>query len=332
MKVPGPKTKAPETPPDGGLPETAEPSLASRSLHGLFRLLRVKDWARPPVLQALIRLSRRTGPALPSARLRNLCEIRQEVAHGDRVFHLGPRDGGKAPFHLLYLHGGAYSFAISFLHWRFLDDLIRRAGCSVTVPFYPLAPENGHREALASVLAHYTDLCAHFAPERMVVMGDSAGGGLALALAQALVAAGHPQPGQIVLLSPWLDLTMNDPATLAHVPHDPVITPEAARAAARLYAGDLPLDDPGISPLYGEMRGLAPVTVMTGTADLLNPEAHRLAQRLERAGQPVELLEQAGMVHAWMLLPLPEAERARGQIGDLLNARFGPEGRAGLSA
>ncbi|OCC05685.1 hypothetical protein BA190_06960 [Labrys sp. WJW] len=307
--------------------EAAESSLAARSLHGLFRLLRVKEWARPPFLKALIRLSRRTGPALPSARLRNLCEIRQEIVHGDRVFHLGPRDGGTAPFHLIYLHGGAYSFAISFLHWRFLEDLIRRTGCSVTVPFYPLAPENDHRDVLASALAHYTDLCARVAPERVAVMGDSAGGGLALALAQALVAAGHPQPGQVVLLSPWLDLTMDDPATLAHRPHDPVITPEAARAAARLYAGDLPLDDPGISPLYGEMRGLAPVAIMTGTADLLNPEAHRLVQRLEAAGQPVELLEQAGMVHAWMLLPLPEAIQARRQIGDLLNARFRPDGK-----
>ncbi|WP_181161142.1 alpha/beta hydrolase fold domain-containing protein [Labrys okinawensis] len=307
------------------MPAAAEPSFASRSLHGLFRLLRVKDWARPPVLQALIRLSRSTGPALPSARLRNLCEIRQDIAHGDRVFHLGARDGGKAPFHLLYLHGGAYSFAISFLHWRFLENLIRRTGCSVTVPFYPLAPENGHRKVLASVLAHYTDLCARVAPERVVVMGDSAGGGLALALAQALVAAGQPQPGQLVLLSPWLDLTMDDPATLAHRPHDPVITPEAARAAARLYAGDLPLNDPAVSPLYGEMRGLAPIAIMTSTADLLNPEAHRLEQRLKAAGQPVELLEQAGMVHAWMLLPLPEAERARRQIGELLNARFRPE-------
>lgn len=322
------KAPAPEAPPGGEAVEPP-PSLASRSLHGLFRLLRVKDWASPPVLNALIRLSRRTGPALPTARLRRLCRVRRDEAEGGLVFHLEPRDG-EPSFHLLYLHGGAYSFEISFLHWRFLEDLIRRTGCSVTVPLYPLAPEHGYRETLASVLAHYADLCARVAPARLAVMGDSAGGGLSLALAQALPAAGLPQPGQIVLLSPWLDLTMDDPATLAHIVHDPVITPEAALAAARLYAGDLPLDDPRVSPLFGAMAGLAPVAVLTGTADLLNPEAWRLVQRLEAAGQAVELVEHAGMVHAWMLLPLPEAERAREQIAGLLTARFRQEAEAGL--
>lgn len=309
------------------MPAPVSPSLASRSLLRLFRLLRVKDWARPPVLKTLIRLSRRRGPALPSARLRALCRIQRQVAHGDPVFHLEPRSGGEASFHLLYLHCGAYSFEISFLHWRFLEDLIRRTGCHVTVPLYPLAPEHGQREALASVLAHYADLGGRVAPARIAVMGDSAGGGLVLALAQALAVAGRAQPGQIVLLSPWLDLTMSDPATLAHIAHDPVITPQAALAAARLYAGDLPLDDPGVSPLYGAMSGLAPVAVLSGGADLLNPEARRLVQRLEAADQPVKLIEHAGMVHAWMLLPLPEAERARAEIAALLAARFGQEAK-----
>lgn len=309
-------------------------SLASRSLHALFRVIRVKSWANPPVLNFFIRLSRRSGAAMPSGRLRSLCTVQQRREHGDRVFDLVPRRGGKSfsrnlPFHLFYLHGGAFSIDIGFVHWQFIEAMIRLTGCSARVPLYPLAPEHGHEEALASALAHYRALCAEVAPERIVIMGDSAGGGLSLALAQALGPARLPQPGHIVLLSPWLDLTMSDPATLAQEAHDPVIKAEAALAAARMYAGDLPLEDPRVSPVYGEVRGLAPVTVLTGTSDLLYADARRLADRMKDEGQQLDLWEYPEMVHAWMLLPLPEAFQARERIAAMLLARFGRAGVAG---
>jgi epsilon-lactone hydrolase len=297
-------------------------SFASRSLLTLFRLIRVKDWANPPVLNLVIRLSRKSGAAMPARRLRALCHVEQKMAHGDRVFHLIPRKAGEAPFHLFYLHGGAFSIDIGFVHWQFIESLVRSTGCTARVPLYPLAPEHGHEEAIASALAHYRDLSLQVLPERIVLMGDSAGGGLSLALAQALGPAGLPQPGHIVLLSPWLDLTMNDPATLAQEAHDPVIKAEAALAAARMYAGDLPLEDPRVSPVYGEIRGLAPVTLFTGTSDLLNPDARRLAERMRAEGQAVELLEYSAMVHAWMLLPLPEAFQAREQVAAMLMRQF----------
>lgn len=298
-------------------------SFASRSLHALFRLMQVKRWANPAALNFLIRLSRRSGAARPSGRLRSLCSIRHRQVHGDRLFDLVPRAGGRPPFHLFYLHGGAYSIDIGFVHWQFIEAMIRLTGCSARVPLYPLAPEHGHEEALASALVHYRDLCAEVPAERIVVMGDSAGGGLSLALAQALPPARLPQPGQIVLLSPWLDLTMSDPATLAHQARDPVIKAEAALAAARLYAGDLPLEDPRVSPVYGEVRGLAPVTVFTGTSDLLYPDARRLMQRMRAVGQQIEIVEYPDMVHAWMLLPLPEGLEARERLAAMLLGKFG---------
>jgi acetyl esterase/lipase len=298
-------------------------SFASRSLHTLIRLIRVKSWANPPVLNFFIRMSRKSGAAQPSGRLRSLCHVEPRKDHGDRVFRLTPRKGGEAPFHLFYVHGGAYSIDIGFVHWQIIENLIRLTGCTARVPLYPLAPEHGHEEALASALAHYRDLCMQVPPERIVVMGDSAGGGLSLALAQALGPAGLPQPGHIVLLSPWLDLTMSDPATLAQEAHDPVIKAEAALAAARMYAGDLPLEDPRVSPVYGDVRGLAPVTLLTGTRDLLYPDARRLAERMQAEGQAVELWEYPDMVHAWMLLPLPEAFEARERVAAMLMGKFG---------
>jgi epsilon-lactone hydrolase len=292
-------------------------SFASRSLHAFFRLIRVKDWASPSALRLVIRLSRRSGAAMPSRRLRSLCAVEHGHVHGDRVFDLMPRKGGP-PFHLFYLHGGAYSIEIGFMHWQFIESLIRLTGCAARVPLYPLAPEHGHEEALASALAHYRDLAAEVAADRIVIMGDSAGGGLSLALAQALAEAGLPQPGRIVLLSPWLDLTMSDPATLAQEALDPVIRTEAALAAARMYAGDLPLEDPRVSPVYGELAGLAPIAIFTGTSDLLYPDARRLAERMKAEGRTLDMFEYPQMVHAWMLMPLPEGYEARKRIASLL--------------
>ena len=150
-----------------------------------------------------------------------------------------------------------------------------------------------------------------------------AGGGLTLALVQALRPARLPQPGEIVLLSPWLDLTMSDPATLAQEAHDPVIKAESALAAARLYAGESPLDDPRVSPVYGKVEGLAPVTIfLTGTSDLLHADAKRFAERMRTEGQSIQLWEYPDMVHAGMLLPLPEAAEARQRIAAMLLSKF----------
>ena len=298
-------------------------SFANRSLLTLLRLLRVKTWASPAALNAVVKFSRRSGAARPSRRLRSLCDVRRSEVHGDVVYRLTPR-GRSAPFHVFFLHGGAYSIDIGFVHWQFIESLIRLTDCAVTVPYYPLAPEHGSREALASALAHYRDLVARVGADRIAVMGDSAGGGLSLVLVQSLKEAGLPQPGHIVLLSPWLDLTMSHPTTLGHeeADHDPVLKIEAALAAARMYAGDLPLDHPRLSPINGVLKGLAPITVLTGTHDILNPDARRFAERMRAEGQAVELIEYPGMVHAWMLLPLPESHQAREQIAGILTRQF----------
>ena len=119
---------------------------------------------------------------------------------------------------------------------------------------------------------------------------------------------------------------MSHPATLTHeeAGHDPVLKIEAALAAARMYAGEMPLDDPRLSPINGVLTGLAPITVLTGTHDILNPDARRFAERMKAEGQAVDLIEYAGMVHAWMLLPLPEAHQAREQVADILTRQFPP--------
>jgi acetyl esterase/lipase len=163
-----------------------------------------------------------------------------------------------------------------------------------------------------------TDLAAMTAkevgPERTVLMGDSAGAGIVLAAALGLRDRGLAV-GATVLVSPWLDVTLSDPSVTGGAP-GPVLP--GLHLAGELYRGDLAAEDPRVSPLYGDLSGLGPITVFSGTADRLHGDSLRLVSRARAAGVPVVLHEAPGMMHAYPLYPLPEARRARALIRDVI--------------
>jgi len=248
--------------------------------------------------------ARQASPAPPAWLRRRVRVARGRVA-GVRCYRLTPGDGRAEPVgrDVLYLHGGAYAGEASAHHWRFLARLVRASGASVTVPIYTLAPRATARETVAAMAAVQRELAAP------VVMGDSAGAGLALALTQALCAEGREGPHELVLLSPWVDATMTNPEIPAVAPRDPLLGVEALALAGRLYAGP---DDPAgplASPINGDLTGLGRVTVLVGARDLLLPDARRLSDRIRAAGTAVTYVEEPGMLHDWMLLPIPEAAR-----------------------
>jgi epsilon-lactone hydrolase len=293
------------------------PRLMHAKSHVLLSLMRVwglkRLLATPTMLRLLIALNRRTGPPRPTGWHVGGCRVETRHHEGRPVHRLAPADG-KPAGHVLYLHGGAYVIDIVALHWSFAARLVEEGRFAVTVPLYPLGPEAGGARAVDFVLDAYGRLAAEVAPSDITIMGDSAGGGLSLVLAQMLAARGEPCPRQLVLLSPWLDLTMSNPAIPGVDRRDPFLSRAAALEAARLYAGPLALDDPRLSPLYGSMHGLPPITVFTGTRDILNPDVGRLKARIDAVGGQLDLREYRDMIHAWMLFPMPEAEEACAEI------------------
>jgi acetyl esterase/lipase len=154
-------------------------------------------------------------------------------------------------------------------------------------------------------------------------MGDSAGGGLALAVGQGLRDRGLT-PRRIVLISPWLDVATEDPASRALADRDPMLAIPGLVEAARSYAGPLALDDPRVSPLHGALTQLPPITVFTGTEDLLNPDSHRLADACAAAGVSCELIEETEQPHVYPLLPTREGQAARRRIVALLQPASAP--------
>jgi acetyl esterase/lipase len=237
-----------------------------------------------------------------------------------RCHRLSPRGGGAGP-HVLFFHGGGFVNAITPYHWLFLARLVRAAGCTITVPVYELIPRVRAPEAVASGLA----LVRALAAERPVLMGDSAGANLALAVAQAARDEGVPFAEDIVLLAPWADVSMRNPDIPAVAPSDPMLSAEALAEAGRRYAGN---DDPGAppaSPLHGDLANLGRLTVLTGTRDILNPDARRLRDLAEAApGTSVDFVEAPEMLHDWMVLPIPEAEAAVRRVAEAVSRAAAP--------
>lgn len=271
-------------------------------------------------LRAAVERDRKTASAEPPASVRKRCAIGRRHVGGHDCCTLAPLSGA-GPVQLLYLHGGAHVAEISPFHWRLLAEFAETTGCVAHVPIFPLAPEHTYRPAYAMVNEIYRGLAAAHDPRQLVLMGDSAGGGLALALAQGFAALGLPQPRDIVLISPWLDLTVSNPAIPALEADDPWLARPGLEEAGRWWAGG---EDPGLphlSPVHGPLQGLGRLTVFIGTRDLLLADCRALRDRAAAQGVHVEMYEAPGMVHVWPLLPVRQAMAARAAIAGIVRGR-----------
>lgn len=261
---------------------------------------------------------RKRGPAKPTGWLRRNCQIDQQMIDGHIVYELTPRKKNKTKpptLHIFYLHGGAYIFSIVSLHWRFIGKLLRRTGASATVPLYPLSPEHKWDESYAMVIKAYDQAAAKYGAENIVIMGDSAGGGFSLGLAQMLRNRGKQLPQKLILLSPYLDQTAADPAQLELEKSDVLISIEGVRMAGRWWVneGENPAMFP-VSPLFEPVEGLPPMLVFAGSVEMLLSDARRLKQKADLAGTMVDLHVYPGMQHVWMLLPIAEARQVLNEI------------------
>ncbi len=211
---------------------------------------------------------------------------------------------------IVYVHGGGFVAPLDPFHVRYATRLARALGARVVLPDYPLAPEHSWRDSHAALV----DLTARWAAESqdLVLAGDSAGGGLALALAQSLRDRGGPQPSHLLLHSPWVDLTTSTPETEEFSERDTWLFLGKLRAYAAWWAGSPEdLGRPEVSPALAWLDGLPPALMFCGTRDTLAPGCRLLARRAADAGWNLTYTEAPDLIHVFPLLPLiPEARRA----------------------
>ncbi len=216
---------------------------------------------------------------------------------------------------VLWLHGGAYVLCSPRTHRGMTAMAARRCEGTAYVPEYRLAPEHPYPAALEDVLQAWDWLTATHDPRQVAVGGDSAGGGLAVQLALALRDRGKEPPGCLVLLSPWVDLSGSGPTMWDRNEDDPWLPAEHMHLAAEAYAGDLPLDDPRVSPLFADLAGLPPMLVHVGTHEIIHDDGVRLVERSRAAGNEASVGIFDGMIHVFHAFPIPEARRAWREIG-----------------
>ena len=231
--------------------------------------------------------------------------------HGSRLICFGEKQD--APYTVLYLHGGAYAEEILPFHLHFCSHLAQRLGASVLVPLYPLAPNHTWRETYDLLTALYEKMLAE-KHGSFTFMGDSAGGGLAIAFCQYLKTLGLPQPDHLIALSPWVDLCMEDRDYEPWRPLDPMLDVAGLQTIGRAWAGDLDIRDPKVSPAFGDCRGLPQTLLFTGTREILYPDIRDFHEKMVREGCDAELVVGEGMNHVYPLFGLPESKAAIARI------------------
>ncbi len=184
---------------------------------------------------------------------------------------------------ILYLHGGGYVVGSSKSHTKLAAQIGHAAQAQVWLPEYRLAPEHPSPAALEDIIAVYKALLAQGQnPKKLMIAGDSAGGGLSLSTAIALRDAGLPLPAALVLLSPWVDLSLSGSTIKTHATQDAMLSKNWLAWCANNYCGQKSVTDPTCSPLYADLTGLPPILIHVGTEEVLLDDAKRLAEQAKK--------------------------------------------------
>ena len=289
--------------------------LVKAELDQLRQLLRgfgPNDPTAPPDLDALRKGQDALGMALPLPDGLTLTPLLIDD-HLPAERH-APK-GGDWNRAILHLHGGGYVFGSPRGHRGFVSALAVGADCIALAPDYRLAPEDPYPAAVDDALTAFRSLLSKgFAPDKIVVTGDSAGGGLAMALGLRLREEGLPQPGGYALLSPWVDLTQSGESYVTKARADFMVTKSGLDGMAAMYLGQTDPKTPQASPLFADLSGFPEVYIQVGSEEALLSDATQLAAVLGAAKAPVMLEIWPDMPHVFqvvhnMLTPGREAVR-----------------------
>jgi len=212
--------------------------------------------------------------------------------------------------HILMLPGGAYTLEPSERYREMAEHFAIEKQVKVTIPSCPLAPEYTAIDVHRYLVRVYTWLTAEYPEDELFLFGDFSGGGLALSLLQELRDMGNlPMPVRTAVVSPWLDIALNNPKIKIMKKADPILPVEALKEAGARYCGPLEPDHPFVSPLYGNWDELGQILIFSGTDEILTPDCELLAEKAGKfKGTEIIYKKGAKMVHNWILIPSKETD------------------------
>ena len=261
----------------------------------------------------------RAGDAPPTSLTRLSTRVSRSRTAGMTVWTLRPRRG-RPVARVVYVHGGGYVHPLSADYWRLVRTLADTPA-EVVVPAYPLAPDATVDDVLPRLLQAEAQGGRTDPRLPTILMGDSAGGALAIVMALRRRDLDERPLAGVVALSPWLDATLDEEAVRDLEASDPMLAESGLRAAGRWWAGVRTPSDPHVSPVQARLGGLPPLDVFIGAHDILRPAVDDLADRARHDGADLHVHESPAMFHVWMTRAIPEGRRTRRELVRLVRHR-----------
>lgn len=295
------------------------PSFKSQFLQTLMAVLRKKN-----TIEKNITANKFSSKAakLPKVLQMNFTTQVREV-NQRKVWIFKPRHHNSQKV-ILYIHGGGYISNLTKYDWSFIQELLVKTNCSIVVADYPLAPTSNYKDVYDYFDKLYQNLLSETSSRDIILMGNSAGGGIALGFAQKLRNESNPQPSQIILISPWLDITMSNPEIIEIDKKDKLLGIKGLKMAGQAYAAELDARDYRVSPIYGDFSSLGQISVFIGTHDLFLADSRKLIHKMKEQKIPINYFEYPKMFHVWVAVTnLNESLHAIGRIATLVNPKNG---------
>lgn len=234
-------------------------------------------------------------------KVKEKCELKTEQFMGRNVFIVTPKAKQKSTKKVLYFHGGSYVAEATDLHWDFIEKIVNDTGATVILPDYPLTPKYNYKDVFNMVEPLYKEMINKIDPTDLIIMGDSAGGGLGLALEEKVGKQNLPMPEKTILISPWLDVKLINPQIDEIQKYDKQLNKETLKLAGIAYAGEDGINSYLVNPIEGDLSNLKNVTIFTGTYDILNPDVHVLQEKAKQVGVSIEIREYEQARHVWLI-------------------------------
>ena len=241
--------------------------------------------------------------------------VTEENVNGSKVYTLSPSETPE--YIILYLHGGAYVNDANANYFKMCDKYAQKLNAEVIFPIYPLAPDHTWNKTY-DILTEIYESRLKDAAVPVIVMGDSAGGGLSVAFCEYLDELGFEQPDKLILFSPWMDISMSNLAAADYETADPMLSAYGLIEMGKCWAGDLDLHDYKVSPIFGNISCLQNVYLFVGTREIFFPDVTDFYEMLQELNINTELVIGEGLNHVFPLYPIPEADNAFDQVCEII--------------
>ncbi len=274
------------------------------------RSSKIRDESVPAIFDEKVAAGE-TDFVLPQERFEK--EIVEDYFGGMKVYTVNQSPKSSAV--VLYIHGGYYVNQAIDYEITFAGRVVDKTDSTLVFPVYPLAPFHTVEDSFENMLSLYEKIREDAPGKKVVLMGDSAGAGYCAALAIAMGERGISQPDELILISPWVDVTMRNPSIQDYDSADPRSSIQMGITSGEAWRGNYAADDWHVSPVYGDLSALRNVTVFTGTREIFYPDAMIFAEKLIADGaENVECLTGEGQNHVYAVFPTLEGRSATEKI------------------